>query len=839
MIKLLISSLLLSISLFANTSPTAEQIKGDFARGDTKKYQMDNFQFLSEKTLIEKGIYSSAADMIPDPMDKATCYNKLVTSSATARVEEVFKCPSIIGTEFSSSLYDTNLPNGTYTCLISEIGEKYRPFGYFELALPDGCKDLLKQDEIEVKALMYSQLQDSKDIYNDLYQVKKTIKNSIDDYSGSNYLNISDILLSAILSDTAIIDIQSTKATNRVSLHTEYNSQITDTTMTDISSIDGSTVNTVNNNTDFISAKAATIADVYAKLSDLAILYLFMMIIFFAIFGIGRMIGSAAADRIENNSHQNSKKIPFISTLLVGFLVFFPVSREEIEVVSGEYTEKYEVMKSHFQNFERTGYYLFMQWASDATDVIVDSEMDSLISRAGLSNENDIIHNKVQSMQTENYFKINQNIANFCKDIYNVTSLAQISGTSNKIFPTNENSFYAHNVAIGNGATYYEKVTNGGLVSNYFDDTNEGERYPFISLSACGKANHKANIYNTRYKNHIESLIKSTDDLATADAGKIAILKNLIKFQYELNRDYGLLGILGLPVTIMQTENIGSVVNNDYILESLKTKIDTGLMDSTVHKFLSSVPYLLVPGASQIYQISKDHAMILGGAGGAAVGATTESMSLISVPFIDTFLQTITGAVAGGASGKFFPEIIGFSYAYEAATTLLLILPILSLFLIGIARYIIIMSKIFIYHFISLFLVPVLFAKGNFKAVQEFTMKVLATMLEIPIFVLSVWIAMNAYYLMKIFVGSLEKRFIEGMLSNLQTSQASVIEVYKIYFFDGILNVALCLFSVVIIWKTITTTHTIIFSLFSIATGSSSLDNSVDTLVQENKQLKI
>lgn len=823
---ILLLMLFLSSSLFALD---AKQVEQDYKKGNMAKYERDLFPTLNFENLKEMGIYSTEDEMKPETMDAATCEIKLNVEDAA--VDEVFSCPNSLDADYTSAVFDTNLYAGTYQCLISEIGEKYKPIGVFQLDIPDGCKEFLKKDEETSEIEMASQIASSEAFYKDLYQQKYEIKATINDHAGSNFLNVSDILLSAILSDTDIIDVVSTKSTNRVHLHPEYNSQITDSTAVDISRIDNSTLNKTTNLSDLVSTKSATIADVYAKLSDLSMVYLFILLIFVGIFGIGRKVGNGIINKVEQKQNPETM-IPYVATILIGFTLFFPVSREELQTKTGE---KYEVMKSNFQKFERTGYYLFMGWASDATNVIVDSELDSIISRAGLANKTEIIYNHSSKVQMSKFYNINRNILKQCQNTYSLLFLSKLTTTNTK-FPSSETKFLADNIINGNGATYYDLIPNDetrGVILKFENTENKGTHYPEFMLSACGKAESKSTIYSSQYNNFDDALTRSSSELGIP-TGKIDIVKNLIDFQYQLSRDYGLLGILGLPVTIMQTENIGKLVDSEYIVEELKQKTDSSVIDSTVHSFLSSVPYLLTPGISQIYQLSKDHGMILGGVGGAK-----EAVDTVGNNWVDAALSAVTGGIVGGATGKFFPEVIGFAYAYNAATTLLLILPILTLFLVGLARFLIIIFKIFIYHFISIFLMPVLFVKGNLNAIVSFSMKILATMLELPIFVLSVWLAMSAHYLLKILTESFEKRFIDGMIENLRVSKVDVIELYKLYFFDGILQVALALFSVVIIYKIITTSHQIIFSLFQIDAGTNSLDNTVDTMVQDNKTLKM
>jgi len=833
--NILLFIVLMSNLMVANTYDD-EAIKADYKRGDTNKYKNDNLPLLSFENLKNQGIYSNVDEMQPAPMSADVCEVKL-TSMNDYEPMDVFQCKTYIpDTNLTSALYDVNLANGTYTCAVSEKNNQYTPFGYYQLHMPAGCKEFLKKDKIGAANYNATLISNSEAIYSDLYAQKKAIKDSITSYAGNNYLNISDILLSAILTDTDIIDVQSSKSTNRVQLQDGYNSQITDTTMMDISSVDGTPINTTSNNSQFISAKAATISDVYAKLSDLSMVYLYMLVAFFATWGLGRSIAMPLVNKIEEKQ-DHDKKIPYLATLFIGVALFLPVGREDIktENTSG-LVEEYSVMKSNYQQFERIGYYIFMNWATDATDAIVDSEFDSLISRAGLSNTDDIIHNYASKIQTVKYFNTHRNIVAFCNKTYSNTLVSQLMRDKTNKYPTSELSFYADNIDNGNGATYYQPISGGGIVKNYYYDdplTIKGSYYPKVLLSACGKANSKLPLLNKRYDDYVTAITNATTNLSNPDDGKIKIIKTLIKFQYELDRDYGILGILGLPITIMQTEHIGSLIEKDTdIQDNLES---ASLLDSTIHSFLSTIPYLLVPGSSTIYNIAKDHGMVIGAATGATLGLELTKDSDSIWEKIST--AAVGGIVAGGI-GKVFPELIGMMYGYEAAITLIALVPVLGIFLIGLGRFITIFIKIFIFHFASVFILPLLFLKHNIEQISKYSIKILSTMIELPLFVLSIWLAMTCHSLFVILGESISKRVILGMLENINVSTASQWEIMKIYFFDGLIEVGIALFSVIIIYKIIITMHSAVMELFEIGAGSS-LDSMTDAMQHETHKIKL
>jgi len=780
---------------------------------------------------LREKIFSTAEEMKPAEMTADTCEIKL-TSLNDSEPMEVFTCKTYIhDTNLTSSLYDIDLNSGKYKCAVASTREKYRPFGYYELSLPAGCKEFLKKDKISARENNKNIIDISENIYNQLFVQKRAIRDSVTNYTGSNYLNISDILLSSILTDTDIIDVQSTKSTNRVQLKEGYNSQITDPSAADISESAYIINHNTHNNSDVLSAKASTIADVYAKLSDLSMTYLFMLVSFFGTWALGRTVAMPLVNKIEKKQDYD-KKIPYAATLLIGLTLFFPVGREDVTVVSDDgSSQEYSVMKSNYQIFERTGYYIFMNWATDATNVIVDSEIDSLISRAGLSNTDDIVHNYASKIQTVKQYNTHRNIVALCNQTYSNTLVSQLMRDKTNKYPTSELSFYADNIDNGNGATYYQPLDKKGIVKSYDDTANlEGVRYPKLLLTACGRSNSKLGILKNKYENFNSALEKSTTNLNNADSGKIRIVKNLIQFQYELVRDYGILGILGLPVTIMQTEHIGSLITTD---NDVKDALGLSFIDNQVHSFLSALPLYLLPSVSTIYGISKDHAMILGAVGGANIATDITDSN-----WFNEILSAVTGAITGAAIGKFLPEVIAMSYSYQAAITLIAIAPIIVIFLVGFGRFIVMTSKILIYHLATIFLLPVLFAKHNIEAVSKFTMKILATMIELPVFVLSIWLAMTAHSLLLTLSSSFSKRIVLGMIENLEVSKASTFELMKIYFFDGLIQVGILFISVVITYKLIITTHTALFDLFNLESANA-IDNIAESMAQENHKIKL
>jgi hypothetical protein len=239
---------------------------------------------------------------------------------------------------------------------------------------------------------------------------------------------------------------------------------------------------------------------------------------------------------------------------------------------------------------------------------------------------------------------------------------------------------------------------------------------------------------------------------------------------------------------------------------------------------MSSIPYLFIPGAGTVFQVISENA----GKMGAALGTSTGPIG------------TVVGAIVGTAGGGAF----GMWAAYNVSKTLLELTPIIGIVIIGLLRFVIIMIKIFSFHFASLFMMPIMFARENIQAISRFSMKIFATMLELPIFVLSVWLAITASSLIHTIGDVFGKKIIIAMLDNNSTQYQNVpgvlgingewLSKLKIYVFDGFIEIAVAVFSVIIIYKIIVSLHSTLFEIIEVQ-GSKELDNAIESMKNESQ----
>lgn len=813
--------------LFADPiGQTPEQIRKDFEAQQGDKYKFDTLPYFSLPELQRKNILTTAQTLERDYSSTAFGLEDILTAAPCDNLKS----------GFTGSIYDINLEEGIVTCLVAEVKGVYDPIGLFKVSYPK-LKTNFSKNEQKAKDDNAAAIKKAEESF-------KAINVDKSNYTSkeNNYLSVPQILTAAILTDSSIIDVEATKVSRNIKLKDGYISTYT--------ASDGS----VNDNTRYIMADAATIFDVYIKLAKLSMDYLFLLAIFFGVWGIGRIGFGALADKLEKLQNHD-KKIPFGFGVLAAIILFFPANDynavNSVNNPNGQASPEFEIMKTRYQSFEKTGYYLFSEWADDVAAAIIDSEVNAIIDKSGVGTAQQIIAAdsglKLADKQRIFWFEY----YNKCYAVYDATYLKDgdtyvYSGTANNPFPQSEK--YASAIAIYKptaGRNYYNKSPEG-LVKGGYSTSNQNANsaiggtdtsnvYPQISFSSCNRAISHYDYFTKRvtdYDASYKELIAAVN--SGGNSAKMNMIKTIVEFQYKLQKTWGYLAILGLPVTKMQTEYIGGLYQerNNAVLEALKvqTKEDSAGM----HMLMSSIPYLFVPGAGTVFQVISENSGKFGAAaGGAVAGGATGG------------LAAVFGAMFGGIVGTIGGGLIGAAGAYHVAKAVLTITPIVGLIIIGLVRFIVILIKIFSFHFASLFLLPIAFAKENIQAISKFSMKILATMIELPLFILSVWLAITANSLIHTVGDIFSKEIIIGMLANNEAGYAGIsnssvtgaigsgewLAKLKIYVFDGFMEVAIAGFAITIIYKLIISYHSQVLEVFDIQT--SSIDNSIENMKSE------
>ena len=411
-------------------------------------------------------------------------------------------------------------------------------------------------------------------------------------------------------------------------------------------------------------------------------------------------------------------------------------------------------------------------------------------------------------------------------------------------FPTSENYGYAMALHNGNDKYYYIDLPRSDFysqsVSDYYANavsstTEEVDPighyfYPKFTLAMCGKNYFKQNDYQSKHKDYSDQLEK-LEAVGDNDSLKLNLITKLVNFQYSLYNDWGYLSMLGLPITKLFTEIAGGLYENksDEVLNELDKQIEeSDGSQGVIHKIMSAIPYFMVPGASDVYNVSKNSFNSVGSVLG-------------NIPFVGGFLNSGV-KVAGNIAA------IGLSYA--SAKVILLLLPIVGILILGILRFALIIAKIFSLHLSALFILPIAIARENVESIKNFAMKLLATMLELPLFVAGIYLALFLNGLIKALGGYFGKTVIVGMLSNADASNDLATAGMEnwinttgeyggkltVYILDGIVQIAVAAISIAVVYKIIITLHNTILEIIEIK-GMQRLDDAADAIRNDASSL--
>lgn len=801
--KLTLLLLFLSSNLFAFTQTNFDIALRDFENNNMAKYRDDELILMSSEALLKNGIISNGNDLI---RDVATTPDSGISLGS---IRQSLKC-SFVTDKYTATVYNINPKEGIVTCMVAVKGDIYNPIGLFNVFYPTMKKayalDLEKAEKENIAVLNSLDAQ-----FKPLSDRVKSISNSINVNNNKDFLTVPELLTAAVLTDTDVVDFEKTEATGTFQLKDNFTSIYQDVNSGEY--ID---------NQKYILADAETFSKVYTGLGDISMSYYILIILLFRISGVSRKALGNVFAKMEKRQKPDGL-IPYSLMAIIGVLLFIPTTYTQTQG-----NTQYEVYKTKYQEFEKDGYALFNDWADDAAKVIIDSEVSSLLKKSGVGTRDQGISTIAGYEQYKKLKTFNQDLWSICiNDIYNYSGLLDsnnkhhYSQDPNQPFPLNEKWAYIMSKIKNNASVIYYSPAPKGEVKNanaYSTSTNNEYKdiYPDFSLSSCGK-NYYDYISNKRL---FEDYSKQRDTLINQDnSGKLVAIESLLTNQYELYRDFGFLSVLGLPVLKLQTEYIGGLykTQRSEVLDKLNKQIaqtgdGDGGDDEFLHTLFSSIPYLFVPGAGTVFQVITENSGKIGAVFGSKGGP------------LGTIMGATIGTISGGA--------LGMKLAYEVASNLLQLTPILGLIVIGLLRYVIILIKIFVFHLISLFLMPLMFVQQNLEAFFKFTMKIFITMVEIPIFVLSIWLALSANSLLHTIGDIFGKKMIIFMLennNNLTKNDLYDFGALKIYLFDGFLEIILSVFSTVIIYKIIITLHETVSDILEVQ-GTNRFDSAIESM---------
>jgi hypothetical protein len=826
-LKLLILFFSISVNLlYANTSVTGnntrfskEQVDKDMFAKKYTKYQDDNLKFIKKDALIEKRI---VGDLYSALFNRD---NILVNNAEITRKGDFVAAANcaIVNDKYTATIYDFDMKNGALICMVAPRGDLNNPIGKFKITYPNAknfyAKNIRNAREFNAHHILNS-VNKFQPVYEEIEDIKRSVQQN------SDYLSLTDLIQATVLTDSSIIDVEASKNTNRIQLKDNVTAKVFN---------DTNSAETYNDNSAYILDGLVSLLSVYIKFSNLSMEFFIILLGFLVTFGlIGKVYESFKEKKLEK---------AWVGGIFIGLALFFPFYENQ------ESGDQYEILTTKYQSFERSGYSLFAEWANRAASAVIDTEIESLIARAGIGTKEQIINGYAAKIQYTDLAFETEKINEYCSIKYDTFNMYLTSNrtkylysdNSSSPFPTSESWAHAMSLYNDRGDVFYRDLplnTNSNsaysqsvkdkynAIENKPDDSKIGDYfYPEISLSACGK-NYFNSINFKQKQNEYTKLYQESISETDFEYEKLLMIKQIVKFQYELKRDFGFLSVIGIPIVKFQTKMIGGLYSNDTeTLDKLNQEIGG---DGLLHSFFSSIPYMFVPGAASFYQHS------------------LSTMRDMKNGFQSSAAGMVGGFFGGGIVTSAAANAAGFSMAYIISKNILIFLPLLGIFAIGLLRYIVIVVKILIFHFGALFMLPIAIFQKNIKPIANYSLKILLVMFELPVFVYSIFIADMANELLQN-VGTLfSKTIIKGMIDNnlaqhkvsnftwesITNLNFQFTDTMKIFIVDGLMQVAISLFSVYLIYKIIATLHTALFELFELK-GTEALDGMIEGIRQD------
>lgn len=794
MFKLIIILILTLYSSAFSAEPngfTPEQIRKDFEAQQSDKYRSDNLETAQPQKLIS---------------------SQIVKPEFTTTVENTttVDCNSFMSQGWTSSIYQIDAVSGMAKCVYSQVDNLYEPQGLFAVFYPQ-LKAKFAQNTELAKQQNAAIIIKKDQMTQSLIDTKNTISKSIQEAQGT-YVNTTKLIMAGVLADSQIINPRATETTGKLQLQGDFTSQYT--------SSEG-----VTDSGYIIKGEIVNIFKNYSAISSEMIDYLFLIIIFIAVFTAGRILLA------KLNKHDSTvSPWSFGVFAFIGLVAFLPSSTSSGNAPQQNTKDEFVIISSNFQDLSKQGYYLFGNLADNLAKKITDNTLETLINKSGIGTSQQIVDSASSMAQAQKLIEYHTSLKSRCTNSYDIDYLVKEFGTANSPYPQSEKWAYAISVYQPTaGKNYYNKSPEGLVKAGAYSSSaaaNEGS-YPQLSFSFCHRNDNLLAKYEAQHKDYTSAYNAAIGTDSQSDV-KLQILNTLINFQYKLYRQWGFLSILGLPVIEMQTKAEGNIYQKDNVTKKLQERIgNTDGSSSFLNSFISSIPYMLVPGAATLY------------------GNTISTIRDLSSGASDTLVGKALGLFGGNVVASVASNTAAFTLSYMLMKALLVLLPIAGTIIIGLLRFLIIIFKIFAFNFASLLLFPLILTQNNGEHMSKFTIKILLLMLELPAFVISVWLAITASSLLHSIGDVFSKEIIIGMLENntagvakewsissLLSMPGAFIDALQIYLLNGFMEVAISLFSIIIIYKLIISFHTALFDGLELK-GTSILDDSISSLRNE------
>lgn len=384
-----------------------------------------------------------------------------------------------------------------------------------------------------------------------------------------------------------------------------------------------------------------------------------------------------------------------------------------------------------------------------------------------------------------------------------------------------------YNRDIGLGKGFFSARTNEGIVGvegvGAGDDFDLNQSSDVITGSACADVEHKA-LSTQKLRKQSEQMVNTIHSNYKGN-GKLQGLLNTINT--EINNRQEQLGWAN-AVIIPSTSALISALsliedgnqnmqdtedNNEKIVEEAKQKSDKNFLSWSADKIgwlFSGTPYFLLPGASAIYEFSKniseEHGAKITGLMGAGMGAGVGE-KYIGGGILGSSIGAVGGYAGGWAVGKVAKQetgggadvVIAYIMMQKIIDLMLKYLPLVVAMMCGIIVFVGYLVDLAFYFYISPFVVAYAMTERSTSKIVEFLVSGLKLFFKPVLLVILIFFAIFLHTLINDTIIAFAK-LQYAILYTINTGFWLGIVLRLVETLIGIIAV---IASIIIVWKTI------------------------------------
>lgn len=687
-----------------NTEKTQQQVISGIVSDGASNF---NVETLSEPGTVEK--YLNASGFVPN----GEC------TAATIR------CPSPKAGYFTRAI-STKLETGEVYCAIYTVENIDRPM-YFYKYINDKCANTYKADLEAAKSQNQAAAKSVTSGTSEIQAARENIKNTFhsNNNSGTNFIDLTKLIMAIATQDGEIVDVASTIA----------NAEITLNSTTSTVSPFQSQTNSANSATvvrdlakDALSKKGSSLFIFYPEFQKILEEVLFM---FLAVtIAIAAVAYGAPVIKKAWNSEQSGFGGDFAQygVMLIAAFIFFLFPAVEKNIDAGEM----KLTQTKFQQVMQTGIKQAGDFSQRINIAAHDAIFKALIKERGFSSTESLFNAFANKTKYEKLLPQYQDGLNYCNQYFDPDKIRTYVGSGEYLYPISEQELHKKWVQNNpNVATspYFDLLRNPNQVT-----TNSITGRTIPTITQCGEWERGVKSTKAAIDTNAKT-IQQAQSGNTNTAMKTAMTK-IIQDQYKAIYEYGWMSAAFLPATVfaMEMVTVGTSVQKERFRDARQEGSEAGTFNDTVLKtVVGVVPYFALPGVGQMVSNSADIGESIARIGGSWVKA---------IPLAgDAAADTI------GYVGKVAGSIIGTFIGIAGAKAFIEALPLILLTGISILIFIVLFVQIFVYFFISPFAIMLAIATKEPDKILNYMKKLVLLMVKILIFPVSIFLAVNAHFL--------------------------------------------------------------------------------------------